>query len=63
MTMPCLVYCGERDDRHDGARRCAAELPRGSLLSLSSLDHMEAMVRSRVLVPRVLSFLEGVSAA
>ena len=57
VTLPCLLYAGSADDQFELVERCAHELPNGSFESLPDLDHLQAMARSDLVVPRVASFL------
>lgn len=61
MTMPCLVYVGEDDDRLEGAKECATHIPNGTFVSLPGLDHLEAYVRSDLVLPHIIQFLDGKS--
>ena len=63
MTMPCLVYVGEADDRYAGAKECVESIANGVFLSLPGLGHLEAYVRSDLLLPHVTEFLAGVNPA
>ena len=63
MAMPCLVYAGEADDRHAGAKKCAESMSNGVFVSLPDLGHLEAYVRSDLLLQHLTEFLAGVSPA
>ena len=60
MTMPCLVYCGDKDGLYRGAEECVKHMPNVTWLSLPGLDHREVMERSDVLLPHVLNFLANI---
>ena len=60
MTMPCLVYCGDKDGLYTGAEECVKHMPNVTWLSLPGLDHREVMERSDVLLPHVLNFLANI---
>ena len=60
MTMPCLVYCGDKDGLYPGAEECVKHMPNVTWLSLPGLDHREVMERSDVLLPHVLNFLANI---
>ena len=60
MTMPCLVYCGDKDGLYLGAEECVKHMPNVTWLSLPGLDHREVMERSDVLLPHVLNFLANI---
>ena len=57
MTMPVLLYDGDQDAFHDGARKCAGLLPNGSFTSLPGLDHGGTFNRSDLALPLVREFL------
>ncbi len=56
MTMPCLLFCGDRDARRDAVRRCADSLPHAEFLSLAGLNHMTCVSRSDRVLPHLLRF-------
>jgi pimeloyl-ACP methyl ester carboxylesterase len=58
MTMLCLVYVGEDDDRLEGAKKCVTHIPNGTFVSLPGLDHLEAYVRSDLVLPHIIQFLD-----
>ena len=41
-TVPCLIYVGEEDEMHDGARRAAAEIPTATFLSMPGHTHISS---------------------
>ncbi|MCI0438685.1 MAG: alpha/beta fold hydrolase [Chloroflexi bacterium] len=57
MAMPCLVYIGERDGLRSGAEECVKHIPNAKLVVLPGLDHMQAYVRSDLVLPHVKQFL------
>jgi len=57
MTMPALLYDGDRDAFHDGARSCAELLPNGRFASLPGEDHGGTFNRSDLALPLVRGFL------
>ena len=61
MTLPCLVYVGEADERHAGAKKCVAHMPNGVFVSVPGLGHIEAYVRSDLLLPHITEFLTRVN--
>ena len=63
MTMPCLIYAGEADPFYPGAKECGKQIPNTALVSFSNLDHMQALVRSDLVLPHMIKFLAEVSAA
>jgi len=59
MPVPCLLYAGGTDNRYDRIERCANELPKGTLVKLSGLSHMDVIPRSDLVVPHVIKFLRN----
>ena len=57
IEVPCLLYCGDADARHAAVQRCAAALPDGRFVSLPGLGHFTAMMRSDIVMPHILPFL------
>jgi len=57
MTMPCLIWAGDRDARADKACQCATQLPRAEFASLSALDHIQAFARGDLVLPVITRFL------
>jgi pimeloyl-ACP methyl ester carboxylesterase len=58
MTMPCLIWVGDRDPRAEKARQCATQLPRAEFASLPALDHIQALARGDLVLPVITRFLE-----
>jgi pimeloyl-ACP methyl ester carboxylesterase len=56
-TMPCLLYAGEADPLCPLVERCASELPDARFFSLPGLNHIQAAVRSDLVLPYVVEFL------
>jgi pimeloyl-ACP methyl ester carboxylesterase len=62
LNIPCLLYAGEEDTYpHSIARACAEIMRNAEFLSLPGLNHMGAMVKSSVVIPHVMRFLEKVT--
>ena len=59
VTLPCLFYVGEGDDRPDFRQR-ATQMPNVTYVSFPGLDHLEAMCRADIVVPHVRKFLAEV---
>lgn len=57
VTMPCLMFAGDHDGRHDLVKRCAESLAHARFVSLPGLNHMSAVSRSAEVVPLLLDFL------
>ena len=60
MIMPCLVYGGDADPIYPGVKRGADQLSSGTFFSLTGLNHVQAMARSDLVLPRVRQFLKEV---
>lgn len=58
MTMPCLVYFGERDDKDSGAKKWVGIMPNATAVSIPGLDHIETFLRSDLVLPHIIRFLE-----
>jgi pimeloyl-ACP methyl ester carboxylesterase len=62
ISVPCLLYAGERDAFFDGAKEAAKHIPNASFISLSGLDHGGAFFSARDLIlPHVKRFLSRVT--
>ena len=60
ITLPCLLFGGEKDDVFGGAQECARRMPNATLVSLPGLDHIEALYRLDLVVPHIRKFLTKV---
>jgi pimeloyl-ACP methyl ester carboxylesterase len=58
---PCLLFCGDADARHAAVRRCAEMLRNGCFVSLPGLSHFAGLMRSDLVLPQVLPFLDAQS--
>ena len=61
ISSPCLVYCGELDPWHSGAKEGASHMPQARFVSLPGLDHAKAFLRSDLVLPHFKEFLAEVS--
>ncbi len=61
MTMPCLLYVGEDDQRFRQVEACFKQMPTATFVSFPGLDHSQANMRSDLILPHILTFLEGAS--
>lgn len=61
VTTPCLLYVGEQDFRFANAQATAQQIPNASFKVLPGLDHPGGFIRSDLVLPLVLGFLEGVT--
>jgi pimeloyl-ACP methyl ester carboxylesterase len=61
MTMPCLVYAGSNDPIYPMVEETVAEMPNVTFFALPGLGHSEALLRSELVLPRVIEFLDSVN--
>lgn len=61
VTTPCLLYVGDQDFRFANARATAERMPNAKLEVLPGLDHPAGFLRSDLVLPLALRFLEGVT--
>ena len=61
LTMPCLIYVGDAEERFEGAKETASRIPNATFFSLPALSHLESLTRSDLVIPRVKQFLADVS--
>jgi pimeloyl-ACP methyl ester carboxylesterase len=59
-VVPVLLYTGDRDVYHEGARRCAEVIPQATFVSLPGLGHGSAFHESVQILPHVKGFLERI---
>jgi hypothetical protein len=57
IRVPALIYAGDRDAPHDGARRAAEAMPDATFLSLPGLNYPQAFREKAGLLPPVRAFL------
>lgn len=60
ITVPCLLYCGDRDPFHEGAKQSVTHMPAARLVSLPGLDHAGGPTLRDLVLPYVKAFLAGV---
>ena len=63
ISVPVLVFCGDADPRHSGARESANHMPKAKIVSLPGLDHIQADVcitRNDLALSHVKEFLAKV---
>jgi pimeloyl-ACP methyl ester carboxylesterase len=59
LSTPCLLYAGEEDTYpHSTTKACAEIMRNAEFLSLPGLNHPGAMMKSSVILPHALRFLE-----
>ena len=61
VSQPCLLYCGDRDPFHTGAKEGANHIPQARFVSLPGLEHGPVFFRSDLVLPHVKEFLAEVS--
>ena len=61
MAMPCCLYASDADPLYPKARECAQRIPRATFFALQGLDHGAAFRESRLVLPHVTKFLQGVT--
>ena len=63
ISVPVLVFCGDADPRHSGARESANHMPKAKFVSLPGLDHVQAdlcITRNDLVLAHVKEFLAKV---
>jgi pimeloyl-ACP methyl ester carboxylesterase len=61
ISKPCLIYCGDCDDMHSGAKKASKLIPQSTFISLSGCDHMAAFENIDAILPHIKEFLAGAS--
>jgi pimeloyl-ACP methyl ester carboxylesterase len=61
MTMPCLLFVGEADPRCAKVQECVTRMPNATFVSFPDLNHAQAHLRSDLVLPHLLTFLQQVS--
>ena len=59
MSMPCLVYAGDKDQAFAKAQATARQIPHAVFVTLEGLNHAGAFIHSDRIVPHVTDFLEA----
>lgn len=57
LTMPCLLYAGGGDAIKNDVRACADELANAEFFTVPKLGHIETLMRSELVLPRLTRFL------
>lgn len=61
IKVPCLVYVGQADeDWRPGTIECVKHIPNCTYVSLPGLSHLQAYVRSDLVLPYVIKFLQSI---
>ncbi len=57
ISTPCLIYCGEQDPFHPGAKQAAEHITGATFLSLPGLNHITALTQKDLVIPQIIEFL------
>jgi len=60
ISLPCLIYCGNLDPFHSGAKESVDYMLQARFLSLSGLNHITAFTDVNVVLPQIQIFLSDV---
>jgi pimeloyl-ACP methyl ester carboxylesterase len=62
IAAPALIYSGDDDEADAGSRakRAAELMPNATYVELPETDHVQGLLRSEVILPRIRAFLEGI---
>jgi pimeloyl-ACP methyl ester carboxylesterase len=60
MSLPCLLFAGDKDSFHAGTEQCAALIPNAAFRTLEGLGHLEAYAQSHKVLPMVREFLDRI---
>ncbi len=61
ISVPCLLFSGDLDPSHTGAKEAAGLMPHARFVSLPQLDHAKAGMSSHLVVPLIKEFLAKVN--
>jgi len=61
ITIPCLIFAGEADSFFAGAKKSASLIPNATFFSLPGLNHLEAYMRSDLVLPHIKKFLAEIN--
>jgi pimeloyl-ACP methyl ester carboxylesterase len=61
MSMPCLLYAGDKDPYYQEAHKCAKIIPYAAFHTLHGLDHGAALREAQLVLPHVTRFLQAVT--
>jgi pimeloyl-ACP methyl ester carboxylesterase len=61
LRMPCLMFCGTADQRHDAVQHAAQQLAQAEFLSLQGVSHFGGIMYPQLVLPSIQSFLSKVS--
>ncbi len=57
MIIPSLLYAGDADPIFDAVRVAASSMPNAEFFSLPGYGHVQGMMESQAVLPRVMEFL------
>jgi pimeloyl-ACP methyl ester carboxylesterase len=60
-TLPCLLYMGELESSYTAAKKCIDVLPNVTFVSVPNLNHEQVSMRSDIVLPHILKFLENIT--
>lgn len=60
ITVPTLVYAGDKDEGFPRAQRAAGAIPGATFVALPGLNHMQGFRATEAILPHVRAFLAGV---
>lgn len=60
IDMPCLLFCGDADQRHEAVRHSADLLAHGTFVSLPGVTHFGGLMHSALVLPPVVAFLSQI---
>lgn len=58
MTMPVLLFVGEKDTFYPGVKECAKNIPNATFISFPGIDHPELEFRKDLVLPHITGFLK-----
>lgn len=59
MKMPCLLFAGTADSRHQLVEACANQMPNAKFVSFPDLGHIDCYLRVDLVIAHIREFLEG----
>jgi pimeloyl-ACP methyl ester carboxylesterase len=60
LPVPCLIFAGTEDKRYPGLLECVQRHACATFFSLPGLNHLQAIARADLVLPRVLAFLDRI---
>ena len=58
LSLPILLYAGEKDEFYADVKKSFQILPNASFISLPGLDHIESFVTQNQILPQIIDFLK-----